>query len=111
MKVALVTEVSTSHVNGVSRTITKLLDHLIEHEHEGIVIGPMSGYYKSEIPLIGTIGLPLFFYPELRLNFALPHMIYKLISFKPDVIHFVDPKYVYSYCLKQIIGQLIICIT
>lgn len=92
MKVALVTEVSTSHINGVSRTITKLLDHLIENEHESIVIGPSGGSYKNKVPLIGTFGLPLFFYPELRLNFALPHMIQRLISFKPDVIHLVDPK-------------------
>lgn len=92
MKVALVTEVSTSHVNSVSRTITKLLDHFIENGHEGMVIGPTTGSYKSKIPLIGTLGLPLFFYPELKLNFALPHMIYHLISFQPDVIHFADPK-------------------
>lgn len=92
MKVALVTEVSTAHVNGVSRTIIKLLDHLIENDHEAIVIGPSSGNYKGKVRLIGTAGLPLFFYPELKLNFALPHVLYQLIQFQPDVIHFADPK-------------------
>lgn len=91
MKVALITEVSTTHVNGVSRTITKLLDHLIENGHEGMVIGPSNGFYKEKVPLVGTAGLPLFFYPELKLNFALPHVLYQLVRFQPDVIHFADP--------------------
>lgn len=92
MKVALVTEVSTTHINGVSRTIMKLLDFLIENGHEATVIGPSSGSYKGKVPLIGTPGLPLFFYPELKLNFALPHILYQLVKFQPDVIHFADPK-------------------
>lgn len=95
MKVAIVTEVSTLHVNGVSRTITKLLDFLIENGHQPLVFGPEEGNYKG-VKLYGTAGLPLFFYPELRLNFALPRIVYELVKFKPDVIHFVDPKYVFT---------------
>lgn len=92
MKIAIVTEVSTSHVNGVSRTISKLLDHIIETNNEAIVIGPESGTYKNKVPLIGTVGVPLFFYPELRLNFLNPSMLLEMVKFNPDVIHFVDPK-------------------
>lgn len=90
MKVAIITEVSTLHINGVSKTITKLLDYLIAQGHEAIVLGPQSGIYHS-VKLVGTIGIPLFFYPELKLNFASYNLVRSLVSFEPDVIHLVDP--------------------
>ena len=39
----------------------------------------------------GTAGIPLFFYPDLKWNFLSPVTLQRIISFKPDVIHFVDP--------------------
>ncbi|CDO55607.1 conserved hypothetical protein [Geotrichum candidum] len=90
MKVAIITEVSTLHINGVSKTITKLLDYLIAHGHEAIVLGPQHGSYQS-VKLVGTVGVPLFFYPELKLSFVSYNLVCSLIAFKPDVIHFVDP--------------------
>lgn len=91
MKVAIVTEVSTLHVNGVSRTISRLLDFLIDNCHQALVLGPEEGVYRS-VKLVGAAGVPLFFYPELKLCFALPRVVLELIRFKPDVIHLVDPK-------------------
>lgn len=90
MKVALVTEVSPLYVNGVSRTIVRLLDHLTEQGHEVVVFGPDSGHFK-DVRLVGTVGVPLFFYPELKFNFATPNMVYQLRQYQPDIIHFVDP--------------------
>lgn len=90
MKIALVTEVSPLYVNGVSRTIVRLLDHLTEQGHEVVVFGPDSGHYKN-VRLVGTFGVPLFFYPELKFNFATPSMVYQLRQYQPEIIHFVDP--------------------
>jgi glycosyltransferase involved in cell wall biosynthesis len=42
-------------------------------------------------PVHGTLGLPLFFYPELKWNFLSPVTLQRIIAFKPDVLHFVDP--------------------
>jgi len=39
----------------------------------------------------GTFGVPLFFYPELKWNFLSPYTLSRIIEFKPDVLHFVDP--------------------
>jgi glycosyltransferase involved in cell wall biosynthesis len=39
----------------------------------------------------GTVGIPLFFYPELKWNFLSPVTWGRISAFNPDVIHFVDP--------------------
>ena len=39
----------------------------------------------------GTPGLPLFFYPELKCNFLSLSTLSRILSFNPDVLHFVDP--------------------
>ena len=39
--------------------------------------------------VVGTWGLPLYFYPGLSLNFFRPRFLRKVLEFDPDVIHYV----------------------
>lgn len=49
----------------------------------------MEHYAGAEV--IGTRGLPLPFYPELRFNFFRPLFLRRLLEFRPEVVHLVDP--------------------
>lgn len=92
MRVAIITENFLPKLDGVTRTLAKLLEYLQSHGHHALLLGPESGmteYAGAEI--VGTPGVPLPFYPELRLNFFRPLFLRRLTGFQPDVIHLVDP--------------------
>jgi len=92
MRIAIITENFLPKLDGVTRTLAMLLEHLQWAGHQALVLGPESGmeqYASAEV--IGTRGLPLPFYPELKFNFFRPLFMRRLHEFQPDVIHLVDP--------------------
>jgi glycosyltransferase involved in cell wall biosynthesis len=92
MRVAIITENFLPKLDGVTRTLARLLEHLQVQGHEALVLGPDSGmdeYAGAEI--VGTAGLPLPFYPELKWNFFRPLFVRRLSEFQPDIVHLVDP--------------------
>ncbi|KAI7899376.1 uncharacterized protein BX663DRAFT_521539 [Cokeromyces recurvatus] len=92
MRIAIVTENFLPKVDGVTRTLAKLLEHLQATNHEVILFGPeskMETYANAK--LYGTAGIPFLPYPELKLNIWRPTFTKRLIEFKPQVIHLVDP--------------------
>ncbi|SCZ87612.1 BZ3500_MvSof-1268-A1-R1_Chr2-2g05078 [Microbotryum saponariae] len=110
LRVAIVTENFLPKVDGVTRTLAMLLEHLQKEGHEAIVLGPDSGMVSGAVQaaslvgldaldtsyagheVVGTRGLPLLgVYKGLALNFIRPRFITKLREFEPDVIQFVDP--------------------
>ena len=94
MRIAIATENFMPKVDGVTRTLAKLLEHLQSTGHQVVVFGPeshQSSYAGAEV--YGTTGIPFLFYPELRLNIWRPAFTKKLIQFDPQVIHIVDPVY------------------
>lgn len=92
LRVAIITENFLPKVDGVTRTLARLLEHLNSEGHEAIVFGPETGVRSyAGHDIVGTFGLPLVVYPGLKLNFMRPRFIRRLQQFKPDVIHFVDP--------------------
>jgi len=92
MRIAIITENFLPKLDGVTRTLAKLLEHLQLNGHKAILLGPECGmeeYAGAEI--VGTAGLPLPFYPELKFNFFRPLFLRRLGEFQPDIIHLVDP--------------------
>ncbi len=92
MKVAIITENFLHKLDGVTRTLARLLEHLEGGGHEALLLGPESGmksYAGAEV--VGTAGVPFPFYPELKFNFFRPLFIRRLSEFQPDVVHLVDP--------------------
>ncbi len=92
MRVAIITENFLPKLDGVTRTLARLLEHLQTNGHQALLLGPESGmehYAGAEI--VGTTGLPLPFYPELKFNFFRPLFMRRLNEFRPDIVHLVDP--------------------
>ncbi|HEX4204054.1 MAG TPA: glycosyltransferase family 1 protein [Ktedonobacteraceae bacterium] len=92
MRIAIITENFLPKLDGVTRTLARLLEHLQANGHQVLLLGPESGmveYAGAEV--IGTAGLAFPFYPELKFNFFRPLFFRRLIEFRPDVIHLVDP--------------------
>ena len=92
MRVAIITENFLPKLDGVTRTLARLLEHLQAGGHQALLLGPDSGmaeYAGAEV--VGTAGLPFPFYPELKFNFFRPLFIRRLGEFQPDIIHLVDP--------------------
>ena len=92
MRVAIITENFLPKLDGVTRTLARLLEHLQDNGHQALLLGPDSGmeeYAGAEI--VGTAGLPLPFYPELKFNFFRPLFVRRLNEFDPDIVHLVDP--------------------
>ncbi|WWC58886.1 uncharacterized protein I303_101431 [Kwoniella dejecticola CBS 10117] len=92
LRIVIVTENFLPKVDGVTRTLSRLLEHLQSQGHECILLGPSSNIssYASH-PLVGTLGVPLVIYPGLKLNFLRPKFLSVIRDWEPDVVHFVDP--------------------
>jgi glycosyltransferase involved in cell wall biosynthesis len=92
LRVAIITENFLPKLDGVTRTLVRLLEHLQTNGHQAMLLGPESGMdYFAGAEVIGTAGLPLPFYPELKFNFFRPLFMRRLNEFQPDIIHLVDP--------------------
>jgi glycosyltransferase involved in cell wall biosynthesis len=92
MRIAIITENFLPKLDGVTRTLSRLLEHLQRNGHSALLLGPDSGmeeYAGAEI--VGTAGLPFPFYPELKFNFFRPLFVRRLNEFDPDIVHLVDP--------------------
>src|SRR3984893_19238347 len=92
MRVAIITENFLPKLDGVTRTLARLLEYLQTNGHQALLLGPESGmehYAGAEI--VGTAGFPLPFYPELKFNFFRPLFMRRLNEFRPDIVHLVDP--------------------
>ncbi len=92
MRVALVTENFLPKLDGVTRTLAMLLEYLQRNGHQAVVIGPEgSPRHYAGARIFGAHGIPLPFYPELRLSWPEPVFEGRLSLFHPDVIHVVEP--------------------
>ncbi len=92
MRVAIITENFLPKLDGVTRTLARLLEYLQANRHRALLLGPESGmqeYAGAEV--VGTAGFPLPFYPELKFNFFRPLFIRRLNEFQPDIVHLADP--------------------
>ncbi|KAK4689476.1 hypothetical protein P7C73_g647, partial [Tremellales sp. Uapishka_1] len=67
LRIVIVTENFLPKVDGVTRTLARLLEHLEKEGHEAILLGPKTGmtHYASH-PTVGTMGIPLLNYPGLK---------------------------------------------
>jgi glycosyltransferase involved in cell wall biosynthesis len=92
MRIAIITENFLPKLDGVTRTLARLLEYLQGHGHKVLLLGPESGmeeYAGAEI--VGTAGVPFPFYPELKFNFFRPLFLRRLNEFQADIVHLVDP--------------------
>lgn len=105
LRIMIVTENFLPKVDGVTRTLARLLTHLEAEGHECMVLGPqtgmVSGHYQAfycyqrrwrteakcsqshyaSHPLVGTLGVPLVLYPGLKVIVIRRCERFKLIHF------------------------------
>lgn len=92
MRVALVTENFLPKLDGVTRTLALLLEHLQRRGHRAVVLGPEGAPRRyAGARVFSAPGLPIPFYPELRFLMPLPNLERRLARFRPDIVHVVDP--------------------
>lgn len=92
MRVAMFTENFLPKLDGVTRTLAMLLEHLERRGHQALVFGPVgapASYASAEV--VPVQGVPLPFYPELRALFPTPALEARLARFRPDVVHVAEP--------------------
>jgi glycosyltransferase involved in cell wall biosynthesis len=92
MKIVFVTETFLPSTDGIVTRLCTTIDWLLEQGHEVHVIAPDGGvteYNGIAIDLIPS--RTFFFYPSQK--FSLPNVRVKqlLVSYKPDIIHVVNP--------------------
>src|SRR5579883_793792 len=92
MRIAIITENFLPKLDGVTRTIAMLLEHLQARGHQAIVFGPEDAPRRyAGARVIGVSGPPIPFYPELRMLMPRRWMGRRLARFHPDIIHLADP--------------------
>lgn len=93
---AVVTESFLPHVNGVTNSVLRVLEHLARERHDAIVIAPgklrdvPARYAGFEVFPIASIPMPG--YRQVRLGFANElRVTEELRRFSPDVVHLASP--------------------
>ena len=98
MRVAIVAESFLPHVNGVSNSVVRTLEHLRRTGHEALVIAPDTP--NGEEPAdrvhdgIRVHRVPSWMFPKvtsLPLGLPLPRILRVLRGFEPDVVHLASP--------------------
>jgi len=98
VRVAIVAESFLPHVNGVSNSVIRVLEHLRRTGHEALVIAPDNppGKPRAERIYDGirVHRVPSRMFPKvttLPLGVPMPRMLSVLRGFDPDVIHLASP--------------------
>jgi phosphatidylinositol alpha 1,6-mannosyltransferase len=98
LRVALFTDTYAPQVNGVARTLWRLVNHLEDSGHEVFLVTPRVADVAGAPPSVGSgparvyhrtrPGLPLPPYPELQITGGMgPRIRSELEAFCPDVVH------------------------
>ena len=96
LRVAIVTESFLPHINGVTNSVLRVLEHLARERHEAVVIAPgrsgdlpesYAGFAVVRVP-----SLPLPGYRQVRVGLATRlKVVEELQRFQPDVLHLASP--------------------
>jgi len=92
VRIAYVTEVFLPKIDGITVTLTHLLEYLRERGHESIMFAPkgsISSYAGTEV--IGRLSVRTPFYPELHVALPIARVEKELLKFDPDLVHLVNP--------------------
>lgn len=89
-RVAIVTESFLPTVNGVTTSVCRVLDRLVETGREAIVITPRCGapvHYRG----VPVHEVPSFAYRQFPVGLPSPQVAALLARFQPDVLHAASP--------------------
>ncbi|MBD1923989.1 glycosyltransferase [Microcoleus sp. FACHB-831] len=92
MRIALFTETFLPKVDGIVTRLRHTVEHLQRNGDQVLIFSPDYGLreYKGA-RVYGVPGMPLPWYPELKMGFPRPAIGHELEQFQPDIIHVVNP--------------------
>jgi phosphatidylinositol alpha 1,6-mannosyltransferase len=91
VRIAIVTESFLPHVNGVTNSVCRVLEHLALRGHEVLVVAPGPGPGGDDDRLRLTPGVPLPFYRSFVVGLPSRQVTPTLRGFRPDVVHLASP--------------------
>ncbi|MET1051406.1 MAG: glycosyltransferase family 1 protein [Mycetocola sp.] len=95
MRVALVAESFLPHMNGVTHSLLRVVDHLAERGDDVVVIAPKASETPTEHKGYPVTALPAFSlpsYPNVRLAAGSVVRLTRILAgFQPDVVHLASP--------------------
>lgn len=94
VRVALVTESFLPHVNGVTNSVLRVLEHLESTGHEAVVVAPGSGGPSSYAgaPVVRVASIPAPGNSAVRIALAGTRTVERILTdFRPDVVHLASP--------------------
>lgn len=97
MRVGIVAESFLPHVNGVSNSVLRILEHLQRHHHQGVVLAPASRWAPppqsyAGSPVHAMASLPTPRYRQVRVSLATTRHITSLLAeYDVDVVHLASP--------------------
>lgn len=92
MRIALFTETFLPKVDGIVTRLCHTISHLQANGHEVLIFSPNGGLAEFKgARICGIDGFPLPLYPELKLAIPRPEIGKALETFRPDLIHIVNP--------------------
>ncbi len=92
MRIAIICEVYLPKIDGVVGRTLNLIQQLRNNGDEVIVVCPqVSQPRNSPVPLIEFPGFPCASYPEYVIGRPDQRFILELKTFRPDVVHFLNP--------------------
>lgn len=99
MRIAMFTEVFLPKIDGVVTRVTRTLEQLSELGHEVLLFAPgdpPQEYTGFEVVRVRGASLrPL--YPEITVGFPTPNIARRMQSFRPHVVHTVNPVWLAAY--------------
>jgi len=92
MRIALFTETFLPKIDGIVTRLTQTVDHLQRLGDRVLIVCPEGGLteYKGA-KIYGVSGMPLPWYPELKMAFPRPAIGEAIADFNPDLIHVANP--------------------
>jgi len=92
MRIALFTETFLPKIDGIVTRLTQTIDHLQRLGDQVLIVCPEGGLteYKGA-KIYGVSGMPLPWYPELKMAFPRPAIGEAIADFNPDLIHVANP--------------------
>lgn len=92
VKIAIITESFVPQVNGVTNTVVRIVQRLIETGHQPLVIAPGPGpssYGGCRVVRVRSVAMPG--YRTFRVGLPDPEVERALAQFRPDVVHLASP--------------------
>jgi len=92
MRIAIIAEVFLPKVDGVVLRTLNLLGRLTAQGDELLVVCPeITGNTNCQVPTVEFRSFPCPSYPEYRIGLPDDRLVSEINSFKPDVLHYINP--------------------